>query len=170
MTTQSRLQRSAQRGGGPGRVSSILALVASVFLPSSFVDSATAQARPASKDVDPGRPLATSPGFRMLPDGRSTVWLYLDRVVVASSRTEGNRFIIDMPEVQVGVRNNTNPLVTTHFPTPLSRTWLRAKGRGAELVLELKKPLELQHSLERGPRGVSIISVVLPALDEGAKR
>ena len=137
---------------------------------SGWVTAASSvEASPADRaaEVDRARPSATYPGFRMLSDGTSMVWLYVDRPVDVSGHGEGRMYTIDLPNVQVGVRNNTNPLVTTHFPTPLARAWLRSQPGGAKLVLELKKPLVLEHKVETGPRNTMIVSVTLPPLAPG---
>ncbi len=117
---------------------------------------------PKAAALDLNKPLATYPGFMMLPDGRSVVWLYLSRSVSVRALRRGQTYVIDLPEVQVGVQNNTNPLETAHFRTPLSRALLRRVQGGAELVLALREPVVPKHELLAGPGGTMVLRVTLP--------
>jgi hypothetical protein len=111
---------------------------------------------------DPNAAMATYPGFRMLADGSSQLWLTLSRSVDVSMRREKNRVIYVLPGVNVGVRNNTNPLVTTHFATPLERAALKPGRKAAELVLELRENVQPAHQSVAGPRGTMTLLVTLP--------
>jgi hypothetical protein len=64
--------------------------------------------------------------------------------------------------VQVGVRNNTNPLITEHFATPLSRVQLRRGQAGAHLLLHLREAVQVTPSMKTGPSGTVIFEVTLP--------
>jgi hypothetical protein len=107
-------------------------------------------------------PHATFPGFRMLSDGSSVVWVVLDRrVEVVVTRAQG-RVSYLMRGAQVSIRNNTHALVTTHFNTPMSRTRLLPVAGGAELVVELREAVEPTHEIVQGPRGMMVLRVRLP--------
>jgi hypothetical protein len=112
--------------------------------------------------VDPNAPLATYPGFRMLKAGKSAVWVYVSRKVKVDVRRAAGRVTYVMSGAQVGIWNNTNPLVTHYFRTPLSRAWLRPEKGGAELVLELRENVQPTHRVVDGPRGTMILQVELP--------
>jgi hypothetical protein len=123
--------------------------------------------RAAAPKIDPSAPLATYPGFRMLPGGRSTVWVTVSRKVKVDVRRSAGRVSYVLARTQVGIRNNTNPLVTHYFDTPLSRAWLRPDEAGAQLVLELRENVALKHRVVDGPHGTMILQIDLP---RGSKR
>jgi hypothetical protein len=112
--------------------------------------------------IDPRAPLATYPGFRMLPGGGSMVWVMVSKKVKVDARRAAGRVSYVLWRAQVGIRNNTNPLVTHYFDTPLSRAWLRPEKEGAELVLELRENVQLKHRVVDGPRGTMILEIELP--------
>jgi hypothetical protein len=62
----------------------------------------------------------------------------------------------------VGHANNSRPLVTHFFATPLSRAQLRPEKGGAELVLELREAVEPTHRVVAGPGGTMILQIELP--------
>ncbi|MGC4066004.1 MAG: hypothetical protein QM784_15415 [Polyangiaceae bacterium] len=113
------------------------------------------------------RPLAQAPTFEMRADGTSVVRLVLSKsaevnVRNAKGKARSERLELALKDVYVGVKNNTNPLVTEHFPTPLRRVVLRRDGTGAVLVLELRENVPVQHSTTAGPGGAMIIELSLP--------
>jgi hypothetical protein len=119
-------------------------------------------ARRALPKLDPKAPLATYPGFRMLPGGGSTVWVMVSKKVSVDVRRARGRVSYVLSRAQVGIWNNTNPLITHYFDTPLSRAWLRPEKGGAELVLELRENVEPKHRVVDGPGGTMILHVELP--------
>jgi hypothetical protein len=111
---------------------------------------------------DPKAPLATYPGFRMLAGGKSSVWVYVSRKVPVDVRRAAGRVAFVLGGAQVASFNNTNPLVTHYFNTPLSRAWLRPETGGAELVLELRENVTPTHKVVDGPAGTMILTIELP--------
>jgi hypothetical protein len=114
------------------------------------------------KKLDPNAPIATYPGFRMLPDGSSQVWVRVNRKVsVTSAATSGLPTFVLMGAV-VPTHNNTNPLVTTWFETPLARARLKNDAAGAQLTLELREQVSVKHRVVDGPGGSMLLYVDLP--------
>jgi hypothetical protein len=64
--------------------------------------------------------------------------------------------------VQIGVRNNSNPLVTTHFPTAVASARLVPSKNGAELVVELRDRVQPSHRVSDGPSGAMLLEVTVP--------
>ena len=62
----------------------------------------------------------------------------------------------------VQVWNNTNPLVTTHFRTPVARTKLNPGEAGARLVIDLREDVEPTHEVVAGPRGTMLLRIQVP--------
>ncbi|MBN1609899.1 MAG: hypothetical protein JW940_24930 [Polyangiaceae bacterium] len=107
------------------------------------------------------RPIATYPGFRMLANGRSEVWLRVSQPVVVTRKRVDNRLSYFMPGVQIGVRNNTNPLVTTHFNSPISKAQLRPVRGGAELLVQLRESVDAPHTTTQESAGTMLLRVTV---------
>jgi hypothetical protein len=112
---------------------------------------------------DPNAPIATFPGFRMLPGGKSEVWVNLSKSVNVQVRRAPGRVVYVLNGAQVTIRNNMHPLVTTYFDTPLARARLAPEKGAAELVLELREKVEPSYRVAAGPGGTSVLEVTLPA-------
>jgi hypothetical protein len=116
----------------------------------------------AARRLDPEKPLATYPGFSLQPDGTSKIWLSVNKKVPVEVRRAAGRIVFVLRQVQVGVRNNSNPLVTTHFPTAVSSARLVASKTGAELVVELRDRVEPTHRVTDGPAGAMLLEITVP--------
>lgn len=112
---------------------------------------------------DPNAPIATFPGFRMLPGGRSMVWVSVDHKVPVKVHRAAGRISYLLSGAQVSIRNNTNALVTTYFDTPLSRARLVPVKQGTEFVLELREKVQPSYKVVDGPHGTMVLEVTLPA-------
>lgn len=107
-------------------------------------------------------PLATYPGFRVLPNGVSELVLRVSKKIDVRMQKTNGRVAFALPSVQVGVRNNTNPLITTHFDTPLARARLIEHKEGAELVLELREAVVPTFKVSEAPGGAISLLITLP--------
>jgi len=116
----------------------------------------------AARRIDPDKPLATYPGFTLQPDGTSKIWLSVNKKVPVEVRKAPGRIVFVLRQVQVGVRNNSNPLVTTHFPTAVASARLVASKNGAELVIELRDRVQPSHRVTDGPSGAMLLEVTVP--------
>lgn len=54
-----------------------------------------------------------------------------------------------LKETQVSLRNNRNPLVLTHFDTPVERAQLLKRGGDVVFRLEMKRAAEPAHEIVR---------------------
>lgn len=110
------------------------------------------------KKIDPNAPIAMFPGFRMLGDGSSQLWVHVTKKVNVSAAATSFALV----GAQVNVRNNTNALVTEFFDTPLARARLKPDASGAQLVLELRENVAVKHRIVDGPGGSMVLYVDLP--------
>jgi hypothetical protein len=125
---------------------------------------------PTSKvRVDPSRPLADAPSFEMRTDGTSVVTVGLSRqtdivqpLIATKKKSNLRSFALLLKQAQVGVKNNTNPLITAHFQTPLERVTLRHDKQGAILRLEFREDVQVSHTVKVGPHGSVLIEIVIP--------
>ncbi len=111
---------------------------------------------------DPNAPSVTFPGFRLLPDGSSLIWVVVNQTVPVEERRAKGRVTYVLKGAVIRIRNNTNPLVTTHFNTPVSRVRLVRDQAGAQLVLNLREDVSPTHRVVRGPRGMMVLQVRVP--------
>ncbi len=112
--------------------------------------------------VDPNAPVATYPGFMMLPDGTSQVWVYVNKKVPVQVSGAQGRTTFVLTGADIAVWNNTHALVTHYFPTPLSKAQLRRDAAGAQLVLDFRESVQPSHKVVDGPRGTMILRITLP--------
>lgn len=80
----------------------------------------------------------TWPGFLTLDDGGSRVFVQTTVAVTFEKTAHKTRIVLKLRDARVHLTNNRNPLVTTHFNTPLNRAYLKQRAKTTELVLELK--------------------------------
>jgi len=83
--------------------------------------------------------VVTFPGFRVLADGSSVVLVTVSRKVAYQVLTTGHLVTVRLMGAYVDVQNNTNPLLTDLFPTPVRTIRLRPDKEGTSLVVELKQ-------------------------------
>jgi hypothetical protein len=109
--------------------------------------------------------VATFPGFRLLPDGRSRIYVELTKAVsVEEQRAEG-KLVYVIHDARVPVRNNRNSLITTHFATPVGRARLLAAGGDVELIIDLRQAASASQKIVAGDNGGVRLEVDFPAGD-----
>jgi len=109
--------------------------------------------------------LATFPGFRLLPDGRSRIYVELTRTVSVDERRAEGMLVYVIHDARVPVRNNRNALITTHFATPVGRARLLAAGADVELIIDLRKSVSATQKIVAGENGGARLEVDFPAGD-----
>jgi hypothetical protein len=83
-------------------------------------------------------PVATLPGFEMMPDGGSRVFVEVTKKVDVEERRAARVLTYVLKGARIVYRNNENPLVTVHFNTPMTVARLRPSGRDAILSVDLR--------------------------------
>jgi hypothetical protein len=109
--------------------------------------------------------VATFPGFRLLPDGRSRIYVELTRSVSVDERRAEGMLIFVIHDARVPVRNNRNALITTHFATPVGRARLLKAGSDVELLIDLRKSVSATQKVVAGENGGARLEVDFPAGD-----
>ncbi|MGH7272409.1 MAG: hypothetical protein ACREJ3_18425 [Polyangiaceae bacterium] len=134
----------------------------------------TANAKPAAA---PGRrgPHASPrsiavPGFEILGDGSSRLFIDLTKPVLFDARVsrraghhakEGT-IIYVLKSARVTRRNNTNPLVTVHFNTPVTSARLVPHGRDLWFVVKLRADVQPAVTMDPGKDGSAVMRIELP--------
>ncbi len=96
----------------------------------------------AKKPVEQGL-VAQWPGFHLTSDGGSEVMVEFSKTLPApvEHRAKGSITYV-FKGVRVTKRNNSNPLITVHFNTPVAVARLVSKGSELHLVIELRGGVE----------------------------
>ena len=107
-------------------------------------------------------PIATLPGFELLGDGGSRVFVQLTQSVPVEERAAKGAVTYVLKGAHVAVHNNTNPLVTVHFDTPVSKAQLRPSGGDLLLVIDLRAPSTPSWKLNAAKDGTAILQIDFP--------
>jgi len=113
----------------------------------------------------PGAPVATFPGFRLLPDGKSRIYVEVTKSVSVDERRVNGGLVYTLRGAQVLVRNNKNALITTHFATPVARARLVPAGDDVDLVIDLRKAVAATHQVVASDNGTARLEIDFPAGD-----
>jgi len=110
--------------------------------------------------------MVTFPGFEVLPDGRSVVSVDTTGPTTVTEQKAEGRLIYTLSGVSVPYKVNKLPLITTNFPTQVSRVEVdQIDGGGANLIIELREPSTAKvetSKIEGGTR----VSITLPKSDK----
>jgi hypothetical protein len=132
------------------------------------VSTGSKDGRPATRGRRSARAdaaIATFPGFRLLPDGRSRIYVELTKAVSVDERRADGMLIYVIHDARVPVKNNRNSLITTHFATPVGRARLLAAGPDVELVIDLRKAASASQKIVAGDNGGARLEVDFAAGD-----
>ncbi len=83
-------------------------------------------------------PIATLPGFEMLPDGGSRLFVEVSQSVGVEEKKTARALTYVLKGTRVAHRNNENALVTVHFNTPVARARLLPSGRDLLFSVDLR--------------------------------
>ena len=119
----------------------------------------------APRRARPDAAVATFPGFRLLPDGKSRIYVELTKAVSVDERRAAGMLVYVLHDARVPVRNNRNALITTHFSTPVGRARLLSTGPDVELLIDLRQAASATHKVVAGENGSARLEVDFPAGD-----
>jgi hypothetical protein len=108
-------------------------------------------------------PVATYPGFRILPDGRTQVFVDLSRSATVKERRDGSTLTYVLRGARILARNNTNPLITTHFSTPVDRARLVRAGDDIDFVVDLRTDAGASYEVVASEQGGARLEVTFAA-------
>ena len=110
----------------------------------------------------------TWPGFTMREDGGSRIFLQTTVAVdyvVEKKKKNKKRIVIKLKDARVHLSNNRNPLITTHFNTPIKRAALKKRKKSLDLIIELKTPAQHKISQTTDPDGYHYLFIDFPEGD-----
>lgn len=107
-------------------------------------------------------PVATLPGFEMLAEGGSRLFVELTQQVPVEERRARGTITYVLHGAHVAVHNNTNPLVTVHFNTPVASARLVPAGHDLLFVVSLRANATPTWKVNPGKEGSSVLTVDFP--------
>ncbi len=107
-------------------------------------------------------PVATLPGFEMLPEGGSRLFVELTQNVQVEERKARGTITYVLRGTHVTVHNNTNPLVTVHFNTPVAGAHLAQSGNDLLFVVSMRADATPSWKMNPGKEGSSVLTVDFP--------
>lgn len=119
-------------------------------------------ARAKTRVVNPGL-VATLPGFEMLPDGGSRLFVELTHTANVTERKDARSLTYVIQGAHVVHRNNENALVTVHFNTPVTRARLLPVRGDVVFSVELRADTASTWKLVDGPEGSSVLQIDFPS-------
>jgi hypothetical protein len=107
-------------------------------------------------------PEITWPGFQMMPDGRSRVFVQITTQVDVSAALVGGNVVVDLGDVKIAGRNNRRPLITKFFNTPVTEVAVKREKKRTTLILSMRAPVEPRVSHERAQSGFHFVYIDFP--------
>jgi hypothetical protein len=150
----------------PSRVAAV-AIGLGVLVPSVAVAEAPSSVAPSphtrvARAPSGGPAGAVMPGFETLADGSSRLFVQLSKPVAYDTKSARGSVTYVLKSARVLRRNNTNPLVTIHFNTPVTTARLVPHGRDLWFVVELRASVQPTVSMSPGKDGSAVMQIELP--------
>lgn len=128
--------------------------------PKKHVTGGRAPRRARADSVD-----AVLPGFETLADGSSRLFVQLSRAASYDTRTAAGAITYVLKGVHVDRRNNTNPLVTVHFNTPVTSAKLVPHGPDLWFVVDLRAKVQPTVTMDAAKDGAAMLRIEFPKGD-----
>jgi hypothetical protein len=125
----------------------------------------TTTAAPRRVTAHVGGPVATLPGFEMLADGGSRLFVQLTQNVSVEEKRAAGTVTYVLKGAHVTKYNNERPLVTVHFNTPVSRARLIPSGRDLLFVVDLRANVQPTWKIDTGKDNTAILAIDFPKGD-----
>jgi hypothetical protein len=119
----------------------------------------------ATAAAAPTGPGTVVPGFEMLGDGSTRVFLQMPKAATYSAKAGPSGVTYVLKDVHVDKRNNYNPLVTVHFNTPVTSARLVPHGKDLWLVIALRAKVQPTAAMQPAKDGGSVLQLDFPKGD-----
>jgi hypothetical protein len=114
-------------------------------------------------EAKPGSsPAITWPGFQMLPDGGSRVFVQVTTQVDVSAALVKDKVIVDFGNVAVPGQTNRFPLITKYFNTPVTSAEVKRANKRTTLELSMRAPVEPRLSHDQAKSGFHFVYIDFP--------
>jgi hypothetical protein len=102
---------------------------------------------------------AVVPGFEMLGDGSTRVFVQMPKQVTYTAKAGPSSITYVLKDLHVDKRNNYNPLVTVHFNTPVTSARLVPHGKDLWLVVALRAKAQPTATLQPAKDGGAVLQL-----------
>jgi hypothetical protein len=99
-------------------------------------------------------PTATWVGFRVTGPKSSAVYVHLTDVVQVKNTKHELTLTFTLKNTQIQVKNNQNPLLTSHFETVVQSARLKPAGKDVQLIIVLKKEATMTSKVVQESDGI----------------
>jgi hypothetical protein len=110
-------------------------------------------------------PVATLPGFELLPEGGSRLFVQMTANVQVAEKPVAGGITYVLKGAHILKRNNENALVTVHFNTPVTRARLLPVGGDLHFVVELRQNVKPTWKLVPAKDGAIVLQIDFPGGD-----
>lgn len=107
--------------------------------------------------------LVTWPGFQMLPDGGSRVFVQTSIAVTPELKGDGRELDVLLRSVSLPRGNARRPLDTSFFNTPVKTVRAKPRKGGVVVEIELKTKVSPSVRTEKAPTGYYFVYLDFPA-------
>lgn len=108
--------------------------------------------------------MVTWPGFQVLGDGRTRVFVQTSSEVKPELKQEGANWLVVIPGVALPQGNARLPLDTSFFNTPVKTTRMKPREEGGVVVvLEMRAKVTPKVRTEKAPNGYFFTYIEFPA-------
>jgi hypothetical protein len=121
--------------------------------------TATARAdrpRPRASRGDPADASAVMSGFETMDDGSTRLFVELSKPTSYDTKAGPSNVTYVLKGAHVDRRNNENPLVTTHFNTPVTSARLVSHGRDLWFVVDLRAHVQPTTAMSTTKEGATL--------------
>lgn len=106
---------------------------------------------------------ATWVGFRQTGPKSSLVYVHLTSKVPVSSSKTGKKIVITLSNTKIEVKNNQNPLITSHFDSVVERARMFESGPDVQLEIILKQDASFSSKVvQEEPGAVLYVELIRP--------
>lgn len=133
--------------------------------PSSSASASALASSPGGRAARPAGSDVILPGFEILADGSTRLFVELSRPVTYETKVGHGSITVILKDAHIERRNNLNPLVTVHFNTPVTSARLRPHGRDVWLVVELRAAVHPSVAVDAGKDGGAVMRIEFPKGD-----
>lgn len=113
--------------------------------------------------ANPNTPHAIMPGFEMLADGSSQLFVELTKPVAYDTKASRGGIVYVLKGARVEKRNNYNPLVTVHFNTPVTSARLVPHGKDLWFVIDLRTSVQPTVTMDAAKDGGAVLRIGFPS-------
>jgi len=104
-------------------------------------------------------------GFETMGDGSTRLFVELSKPVAYATKVSGSTITYVLKGARAGRRNNTNPLVTVHFNTPVTSARLVPHGQDLWFVVQLRAKVQPAVTMDAAKDGSAVMRIEMPKGD-----